>query len=81
MYQLTQYETIIRLSDMACIPPDPRNIDYAKYLKWVEKGGTPEPADKPPEPTEEQLYEAEIRAKEKEILRSMAIVELAAEAK
>ena len=27
------------------IPFDPANTDYQAYLKWVEAGNTPEPAD------------------------------------
>jgi hypothetical protein len=36
--------TIIR-SDGASIPPDPDNTDYQQYLKWVEEGNSPLPAD------------------------------------
>jgi hypothetical protein len=36
---------ILRLSDNATIPFDPDNTDYQAYLKWVEAGNTPEPAD------------------------------------
>ena len=34
-----------RISDGAQIPDDIRNTDYAEYLKWVDAGKTPEPAD------------------------------------
>lgn len=34
-----------RLSDSAFIPFDPDNTDYQQYLKWVEEGNTPLPAD------------------------------------
>jgi hypothetical protein len=45
-YKLTQsVTTVIRLSDNAFIPFDPANTDYQAYLKWLEEGGQPLPAD------------------------------------
>ncbi len=37
--------SIHRVSDGASIPFDPANTDYQEYLKWVEAGNTPLPAD------------------------------------
>lgn len=34
-----------RLSDNVFIPFDPANTDYQQYLKFLEEGGQPLPAD------------------------------------
>ena len=38
-------QNVKRLSDNVFIPFDPANSDYQDYLKWVDEGGIPEPAD------------------------------------
>jgi hypothetical protein len=37
--------SVLRLSDNAFIPFDPDNTDYQEYLKWLEAGNTPLPAE------------------------------------
>jgi hypothetical protein len=36
---------IFKASENKSIPIDPANTDYQAYLKWLEEGNTPEPAD------------------------------------
>jgi hypothetical protein len=46
MYELFQnIKKVKRLSDGAFIPFDPANTDYQAYLKWLEEGNTPLPAE------------------------------------
>jgi hypothetical protein len=52
MYKLLKNHTtneytnnVSRLSDGACIPFDPDNTDYQAYLRWLEAGNTPIPAE------------------------------------
>jgi len=34
-------------NDKWSIPFDPANTDYIAYLKWIEEGNVPTPADEP----------------------------------
>jgi len=46
MYKLcSENYSVIRTTDGACIPFDPANTDYQQYLKFLEEGGQPLPAD------------------------------------
>jgi hypothetical protein len=40
-----EIDVVVRVDDNACIPFDPANTDYQAYLKWLEEGGVPTPAD------------------------------------
>ena len=40
-----ELSSVLRIADNSFIPFDPDNTDYQQYLKWVEAGNTPEPAD------------------------------------
>ena len=42
-----QRNFVLRLSDNAYVPLDPANTDYQAYLKWLEEGNQPLPADAP----------------------------------
>jgi hypothetical protein len=41
----TEAYCIKRLSDNAFIPMDTANSDYIAYLKWLDEGNTPLPAE------------------------------------
>jgi hypothetical protein len=40
-----QASAVVLCHQIGFIPFDPANTDYAEYLKWVEAGNTPLPAD------------------------------------
>ena len=42
---LKDANTVLRIADNAFIPMSPDNTDYQAYLKFLEDGGTPTPAD------------------------------------
>ena len=44
----TEYKAVNRIDDngsITSIPFDPANTDYQAYLKWLEEGNIPLPAD------------------------------------
>ncbi len=45
MFEGQDSKCIKRLADNAFIPKNEANTDYQAYLKWVEEGGVPLPAD------------------------------------
>ena len=45
MYKLHIQSGVYRLTDNAFIPFDPVNNDYQAYLKWLEEGNQPLPAE------------------------------------
>jgi hypothetical protein len=58
MYQLSPFDTIIRLEDGAIIPADPANTDFIEYQAWLDAGNTPEPAPVPePQPDWAGFYD------------------------
>ena len=44
-YKLSPFEIMLIRSDGVWIPVDPANTDYQAYLRWLEEGNTPLPAD------------------------------------
>lgn len=57
-YKLSTSALILRVDNGDNIPMDPANTDYAAYLKWIEAGNTPEPADPEPAPSAASQIEA-----------------------
>lgn len=49
-YTLTSRPGVIRDSDGAAIPADPRNADWQVYQQWIAAGNTPSPYIAPPPP-------------------------------
>jgi len=50
MYKLfkdktTGWEAVIKTDDGSCIPKSQENSDYQAYLKFLEEGGQPLPAE------------------------------------
>ena len=40
-----QIKIVLRIADNTFIPFDPDNTDYQAYLKWLDEGNTPLPAE------------------------------------
>jgi hypothetical protein len=50
--------SVIRVLDNSWIPFDLANTDYQEYLKWLEEGNTPLPAEEVGlEPTADEISE------------------------
>jgi len=60
MYRLEPNGRVLRLRDMASIPPDERNADWRVYQDWLSAGGSPQPASPVPEPAPARDLAAEI---------------------
>ena len=45
MYQLTNFNVVLFIPTNTWIPYVAENTDYQAYLKWLELGNTPEPAE------------------------------------
>ena len=41
----TPVKVVLRIVDNTFIPFDPANTDYQAYLRWLEEGNTPLPAE------------------------------------
>jgi hypothetical protein len=47
-YQATATGGVIRASDRAYVPNDPKNADWQIYQAWLARGNTTDPAPAPP---------------------------------
>jgi len=56
MYQLTDTDSVLRLSDNTVIPPGHRWYD--EYLAWLAAGNEPQPIPQPPAPTLDELRQS-----------------------
>jgi len=45
MYKLISNKIVLNKETGFYIPFDPDNTDYQEYLRWLEAGNTPEPAE------------------------------------
>ena len=45
MYKLVKNQNAVIKDENIFIPFDPANTDYQAYLKWLDEGNTPLPAD------------------------------------
>jgi hypothetical protein len=69
-YQLTKGTNVIRTSDGARIPCDPRNADYQAYQAWISAGNAASPYT-PPGPNYAVLARAALTASDMVALRCM----------
>ena len=48
LFNARNAQYVIKIDQNLVIPFDPANTDYQEYLRWLELGNQPEPADNPP---------------------------------
>jgi hypothetical protein len=77
MYKLTKTSSVIRLSDGASIPDDPRNTDRQVFDLWVAGGGVPTAADA--DPVLSQFELDKIRYTKRAQAKDQILAEFAAE--
>jgi hypothetical protein len=61
-YKLRLVPGVIRLADGAFVPDDSKSHAWQQYQAWVAAGNTPQPADPPPPPSQDELDAASAKA-------------------
>lgn len=72
MYKNSPLSGIIRVSDGASIPADPRNADYKIYEAWLAEGNAPLPPDQPDPAQVIETKKQAVRALREQVLDRLA---------